>query len=83
MNVATFVAYHTERAERLRRLKEDRDALGLHIQRARIEHDTMCEEIAMLEDHTAKDAVNGSYVAPEQGDEEPSPDEQPEERRAA
>lgn len=64
MNIAQFAAGYTERAERLRRLKDDRDNMAAHIQRLRIYLDMMCEEIAMLEDHIAKDEASGSLVFP-------------------
>jgi hypothetical protein len=64
MNIAQFAAGYTERAERLRRLKDDANSMGAFIQRLRLEHEAMCEEIAMLEDHIAKDNASGTVVMP-------------------
>ena len=64
MNVAEFAAAQLARAERLRTRKDERARLAAFIQRLRIEHEHMNEEIAMLEDHIAKDEASGSFVMP-------------------
>jgi len=64
MNISQFMAYHTDRSERLRILKTNRLELSEFIIRAQLEYETIVREIEMLESHTSIDAASGTIVIP-------------------